>query len=436
MTTSNQALFSRPVLAILMVVVTLLIWILNATAPASRFAQPKVTTWQTSTSIPVIWLDQDEWQGTNKLEIRIRFNHGRTDDAELGLTDALFSLLLLDTLPLSTSSISKRLQPTGSKVDYHVSEDNSELALTLNSNPEFLVKSLHLLNTWLTNPIFKQRTFINWQQSNHNSFITAKSRLAKQLYSPQNSNNSFLSAKLDVTKIENHFQTLKQKVDKITLVGHLPEFDSFKLSLDSLLNGFHPSSLDKSVQNTNVVALHTQVGATLNQSHGALAIAPLERVTDWISLQIWLRHLAGQLHQNPETSYTQLHLERSNLRQWVWWSTQHEQTLLQDGPNINHTQQDSYVAKQVLESSVVTMTSDEFNQLLESLQDKIARQSKSPTWWARIASQETPNQQGLNLTNWLETYATELEKITLEQYQQSIARIVLLPSYQEIQIRN
>ncbi|TBR41532.1 hypothetical protein CBF23_009455 [Marinomonas agarivorans] len=455
MTTSDQALFSRPVLAILMVVVTLLIWILNATAPESRFSQPIMNQWQTPSKIPVTWLDQSIWQGTNKLEVRIRFNHGRSDDVKLGLTDALFSLLLLDTLPLSTSSINKRLESTTAKVNYHVSEDNSELAITLNTDSPYLNSSLSILTSWLATPIFKQRTFINWQKTDNSSLQMEKRQLVQHLFPvtsqptmsqtlSQNKNGSHI---IGLGDINAHYQFIQNKVDKVTLVGHIPEPDALKAQLNTLLMPFHPSSEDRHITVAKNTALHTQIGETLTQSHGAIAFDDLEQVTDWISLQIWLRHLASKLHNSPITAYSQLHLERSNLRQWAWWSTQHEQTLLQDDilieskvddkdePKKHAVKQDRYAAKDILETSLHSITAAEFDHLLEGLKDRIARQSKSPTWWARIASQETPDQQPLNVTRWLENYAAELESMNLEKYQQSIQKIVLVDSYQEIQIR-
>lgn len=434
MTTSNQALFSRPVLAALMVLITLLVWVLNATAPTPRYAQPTVTQWTTQSMIPVTWLDQEIWQGTNKLEIRLRFNHGRADDLNQGLTDALFALLLLDTLPLSTASINKRLESTTATVDFHVSEDDSELAITLNSDQPFLDSSLAIITSWLASPVFKERTFARWQQSDSSYYLSPKAQLSQHLY-PTVDNSPLDSVmeeySLSLENVKQHYQSLKHKIDKITLVGHIAKPDEFKQHLDTLSENFKATESDKNIHSAAQIALHTQEGSLLKQSHGAFAIKELETVNDWISLQIWLHHLLIQINEHPATEYSQLHLERSHLRQWVWWSTQHKTPQESDRAIV----QDSYAARELLEMSLTSMTNDQFESALTALQEKIAQLSLSPTWWARIASQETPTTQPLDLTTWLESYATNFESINYQEYKDSLQRIVLLNSYQEIQVR-
>lgn len=434
---SNEALFSKPILAALMVFITLLIWVLNATAPAPRFAQPNIETWQTESSVPTIWLDQEIWQGTNKLEIRLRFNHGRADDAIPGLTDTLFALLLLDTLPLSSSAINKRLESTASQLNYHVSEDDSELAITLNS--DFLVPSLKILTPWLNTPVFKTRTFARWQQNEASYSLSPKAQLTHHLYPTLNTSpldRLMKEYSLSLEDIETHFQALQSKMDKIVVVGHIQNVKGFKTALNTLTATLIPTESTKTVERATANALHTQIGDTLQQSHGALAIDKLTTITDWIGLQIWLPHFLAQLNNQTATEYTQLHLEQSHLRQWIWWSTQHGQRLLTDSTPIDPILQDQYASKNTLLTSLGNMTEDQYNNALESLQDKIAIQSQSPTWWARMASQEITNNNGVTLEDWIKHYPQELKNIRFKHYIDSLQRLVLKDSFQEIQMRN
>jgi len=439
MTKTNQALFSRPILAALMVIITLLIWVLNATAPAPRFSQAIMEVWKTQSNIPITWLDQEIWQGTNKLEIRIRFNHGRTDDTNQGLTDTLFSLLLLDSFPLSTTPVNKRLESVAASINYHVSEDDSELAITLNSEPDYLDASINVLSPWLISPDFKTRTFARWQQNQTSYYLSPKAQLSQHLYPTADTSllgNVMQEYSLTIADIKTHHQALLHKIDKITVVGHLPDKEAFKQQLETLTKKLIPIGSEGTVNSTSHIALHTQVGDTLRQSHGALAINELKSVADWISLQIWLSFFLEQLNQDTEIEYAQLHLEKSHIRQWAWWSVQYHQNVLQASSDKRSTiEQGTYATKNIVLDSLKTMTESRFDSLLASLQEKISIQSQSPTWWARIASQETPKQQGLDLDNWLANYSVDLQEISFQQYKKSIDKIIAKDSYQEIQIR-
>lgn len=438
-TNSDKPLFSKPFLAALTILVTLLIWLLNLTAPTPRYPQMQLESWQTESGVPITWLNQEAWQGTNKLEVRIRFNHGRVNDDQQGLTDALFALLLLDTFPLSTTSVNKRLETLGAKVNFHVSEDDSELAITLNSEGAIFDSTLETLSSWLQAPDFKTRSFIRWQNSAPPHNLSPKAQLTQQLYPVEDMStlgNLMQEYSLTLEDIQAHYKSLLYKIDKIILVGNLPDKQSLQQHLDILTSNLRTANSRHKVVEATQPALHTQEGAILLQSHAAASIKPLHNVKDWISLQIWLPFFLLELNQKPNIEYAQLHLERSHLRQWIWWSVQYQQSVLQssDG-NALSVEQDAYATKELFLQSIHNMDESSFDERLAVLQDKIATQSLSPTWWARIASQETPAPQKLNLATWLESYSEALERMSFQDYKSSIDRIVNQHSYQEIQLR-
>lgn len=440
---TNQALFSTPVLAALMILITLLVWVLNATAPAPRFPTPSIETWQTNSGIPVTWLNQDSWKSTNTIEIRLLLNHGRADDVRQGLTDATFDLLLLDTLSLSTSSINQRLEPLGAKVDYRVNEDDSELALTLNGNSQYLNPSMDLLSTWLNGPTFKPRTFARWQQNDNSYYLSPEGQLYQYLYpvlDVSTLGNVMEEYSLSLQDIEQHYQQLINRVSKVVVVGNIANKIDFQQQLDAFTKSFKIAENKHIVTPATQIALHTQDGKTLLNSYGAVAINHINNIDDWISLQIWLSYLFSQLNQAPETGYVQMHIQKSHLRQWAWWGVQYPQTLTDtnkqnSSESMPTIKQDTYATKKYLAESLTKITKSEFEAILKSLKETIATQTESPSWWARIASQETSEQQPLTLETWLKNYATTLNEIDFNQYQKSIEKMVLQDSYQEIQMR-
>lgn len=439
---SDKPLFSKPVLAGLMIFISLMVLVLNLTAPPSKYPKVQLEYWQTENQIPITWVNQASWQGSNKLELRIRFSHGRKQDRKLGLTDAVFALLMLDTLPLSTSPINQRLSAVTTKLTYHVSHEESELAITLNSEPNFLKSSMGILIPWFNQPDFKNRTFQNWQQGHSPYYLSNKAQLEQGVFPQPDSlplDGVLEEYSLTLQDIKLHYQTLLGEVDKITIVGNLTNPSAIQGYLAQLTKNTTYSPMSSSTKIADKVGLHTQVGPQLVQSHGAFAFNTISSATDWISLQIWLPHYLSQLKKTSKPSYVQLHLESSPQQQWTWWSIQHEQNLLlEPGQNTVKHQQDEYFSKPVLQDAISSLTQDNFELALTRYQDKLANYVLSPSWWARMASQETRNQadeSGLNLEQWNNSYEEVIKDLSFNDFNASIRRLVLTSSLQELQQR-
>ena len=162
MNKNKKPLFSKPVLAGIMIFSTLAIWALNATAPKSpTYPELNIESWQTDSGIPVIWLTQDAWKNTNKLKIRFSF---KAPTQNLALTDATLSLMLDDPLSLISSTINQRLSPLTANVSSYYDHEGQILDITANSAPQYLIPTLDLLTQWLTQPEFKVRSFDRWQR--------------------------------------------------------------------------------------------------------------------------------------------------------------------------------------------------------------------------------------------------------------------------------
>jgi hypothetical protein len=440
---SDKPLFSKPVLAGLMIFISLMVLVLNLTAPPSKYPKAQLVKWQTANQLPITWINQANWQGSNKLELRIRFSHGRKQDKKLGLTDALFALLMLDTLPLSTSPINQRLADVTTQLSYHVNNQESELAITLNSETSYLNASMAILIPWFHQPNFKNRTFQNWQQSHTPYYLSNKAQLEQALFPEDNRqplDGVLDEYSLNLQDIKQHYQLLLNSIDQITIVGNLSDTTQVQSYLTQLTQNttFSPTLPKPFIVNKN--SLQTQVGDQLIQSHGAFAFDTVTTAKDWISLQIWLPYYLSKLKKASTPSYVQLHLESSPQMQWAWWSIQHEQSVLQnaDQPGSHQNKQDEYFSKAILRQSINHLSQDSFEQALVRYQDKLANYVLSPSWWARMASQETlgeSNNLGLSLEQWNDTYAEAVYDLSFDDFNDSIERLVLTSSLQELQQR-
>ena len=438
---SDKPLFSKPVLAGLMIFISIMVMVLNLTAPPAKYPKVDSEQWQTENQIPITWINQARWQGTNKLELRIRFSHGRDQDKKLGLTDALFSLLMLDTLPLSTSSINQRLADVTTQLSYHVGNVESELAITLNSEANYLNASMDTLIPWFNQPQFKARTFLNWQQSHVPYYLSNKAQLEQALF-PKNSlqplDGVLDEYSLSLEDIKQHYQVLLSSIDKITLVGDLADPSLMQAYLADLTQGttFQASPVEQTI--ATKVSLQTQTGEQLIQSHGAFAFNPIRSAQDWISLQIWLPYYLSQLKHASNPSYVQLHFESSPIQQWAWWSIEHQQSVLQSKPKLGQEKyrQDEYFSRSVLEQALSSMSEEDFDAALERFQEKLASYVLAPSWWARLASQETSTQADhLSLQGWNDTYAEAIYDLSFKDFNASIRRLVISSSLQELQQR-
>lgn len=444
---SDKPLFSKPVLAGLMIFISLMVLVLNITAPPSKYPPVQIEYWQTENQIPITWINQASWQGSNKLELRIRFSHGRQQDQKLGLTDALFALLMLDTLPLSTSPINQRLADVTTKLSYHVNDQESELAITLNSEASYLDASMETLIPWFNEPQFKPRTFLKWQQSHTPYYLSYKAQLEQALL-PQVKlplDGVLDEYSLSLQDIKQHYRLLLNSIDQITLVGDLTDTSRIQAHLAKLTKNTQYIASQPSPYIADKISLQTQTGPELSQSHGAVAFNAFASAKDWISLQIWLPYYLSQLKQASNPSYVQLHLESSPQIQWAWWSIHHQQSLLQKTADtqLSKYKQDDYFSKQVLSKAIKSLSEEKFELALTRYQEKLIHLVQSPSWWARMASQETKSDQvmveqaktGLNLKQWNESYAHAIQDLSYDDFNDSIKRLVITSSLQELQQR-
>lgn len=440
---SDKPLFSKPVLAGLMIFISLMVLVLNLTAPPSKYPKAQVVTWQTDNQLPITWINQANWQGSNKLELRVRFSHGRKQDKKLGLTDALFALLMLDTLPLSTSPINQRLADVTTKLSYHVNNQESELAFTLNSEARYLNASMAILIPWFNQPNFKNRTFQNWQQSHTPYYLSNKAQLEQALFPEANSqplDGVLDEYSLNLQDIKQHYQLLLNSIDQIIIVGDLSDPTQVQNYVTQMTQKtvYSPTLPKPVIASKN--SLQTEVGEQLIQSHGAFSFNTVTTAKDWISLQIWLPYYLSKLKKASDPSYVQLHLESSPQMQWAWWSIQHQQSVLQNAaqPGSYQNKQDEYFSKTILRQSINHLSQDSFEQALVRYQDKLANYVLSPSWWARMASQETLGESssaGLSLEQWNNSYADAVNDLSFDDFNDSIERLVLTSSLQELQQR-
>jgi len=441
---SDQPLFSKPVLAGLMIFISLMVLVLNLTAPPSKYPKALLENWQTDNQIPMIWINQENWQGSNKLELRIRFSHGRKQDKKLGLTDAVFALLMLDTLPLSTSPINQRLADVTTRLAYHVNNQESELAITLNSEARYLDASMAILIPWFNQPNFKNRSFQNWQQSHNPYYLSNKAQLEQALFPKANSqplDGVLDEYSLNLQDIKQHYQNLLSSIDQIIIVGDLSDPSRIKGYVSQLTQDTTYSATLPKPFIANKNSLQTEVGEQLIQSHGAFAFDTISTAKDWISLQIWLPYYLSKLKKASDPSYVQLHLESSPQMQWTWWSIQHEQSVLQSADQLanQNNKQDEYFSQSILAQSINHLSKDSFEKALIRYQDRLANQVLSPSWWARMASQETLSDignTGLSLEQWNNNYAEAVNDLSYNDFNASIARLVLSSSLQELQQRH
>lgn len=425
-----------------MIFISLMVLTLNLTAPPSKYPQVQIEQWQTENNIPITWINQSAWQNSNKLELRIRFSHGREQDHKLGLTDALFSLLMLDTLPLSTSAINQRLAAVTTQVSYHVSNQESELAISLNNEANFLDPSMEILIPWFKQPDFKRRTFQNWQQAHTPYYLSNKAQLEQMLFPKPDSlplDGVLEEYSLTLEDIRQEYQKLLGKIDKITLVGHLEDTGKIQGYLAQLTQNSAYSPSTSGLDIAKKIGLHTQVGPQLTQSHGAFAFNKITSAKDWMSVQIWLPYYLAQLKKASTPGYVQLHFESSPQQQWSWWSIQHEQSLLLDDKSQTQDyKQDEYFSKQVLQASLTELTEDNFDAALLRYKEKLASHVLSPSWWSRMASQETISQTSnsrLSLPLWNQTYEEAVKDLSFKDFNAGIRRLVLTSSLQELQQR-
>ncbi|WP_115899026.1 insulinase family protein [Marinomonas pollencensis] len=434
---SKKPLFSRPALAAVMVLSTLIIWVLNLTAPDSPYPTPKIEKWQTHSGIPVIWLAQDKWANTNKLEVRFLFN---TPSRLPELTDATLALLMADSLPLSTASINQRLAPLAAKVSSDYDYQSQTIALTLNSEPAYLMPTLTLISQWLTAPVFKARALDHWQrqfnQANH-----TQQTLEEHLFSVSSAPQQ--NTKVTQQTVSHYYQQLTQHTSAIFIIGGMSKQaqQSIKASLNTLSEHFAPAANDPS----NLSAMTWQ-SAKLNKasqpSHLAfpketqsiLALNSLTSVKQWLSLQIWGADLINTLSHQGTLGYVRLNLTLSGKHPWLYWRAQHSQPVLATST----TNQDAkgVTARSMIDAASIPSVQDSahFNALLDQLKNQLAQRTLSPSWWSHLAASVTQENGSLTLTQFANQYQNAIDTFNQDDYKNALNALFITSSYQEIQV--
>lgn len=424
---NDKPLFSRPFLAAILILVPLLIVILNLAAPRQDYPSIQLKEWQSDNQIPVTWISQEAWEGSNKLEIRLLFEYSSIEDEKLGLSSALSDLLLQDTLPLSRSSINQRLSPLAAKVDSQLDTDQVQLRITLNSESDYFNRSMAILQEWLEQPVFKPRTFANWQgHQPQQEWI--RERLLWQLFP-----KTVLPAAdpIQLEDIQTLYATLKGRLRSVVVSGYLPSEAQFKMALNQMLSpfGYQPSPI--LLTPATQISLQQQGEQTLQQTHAAIAWQPLNSVSSWLTWMFWSAELHQRLEASEQVAYHQIHLEQNPQHPWVWWSTQQSTPILQSDTVIDRPENRK-------EQLLTPLSQDQFDVLQASWQQAIQGHVSNPGWWADLAAtlvtHEQENSDRLTLINFVSSYADAFNSFTLTQYQQLLQQHLLTSSYQEVQI--
>lgn len=421
----DKPLFSRPVLAAIIVLSTLAVWLLNLTSPNTELENPHIQAWQTATGIPVYWLYQDAWQGSDKVELAIVFNSSLEEAA---LTEKTLALLTGPTLPLSTATINQRLAPIAAQVNTTYSAQHQQINITFSNRSQFLQPTLTLLDTWLNQTQFKA---IAVQRSeNRSNDDLGQQQLMLQLFdsAPKPNHSTF-----NVAQISQHLAELKQQVSHIMITGALDDMAQQQLAqgLQSLTRAMQPAPSIKGPRLAKQPAVSELGNHSLQAMYGAVGLTPLASVEDWLTLQIWAKDsLEAQKQQlNSQTGQWQLHLAPPQA--FVTWQLQIPQTVLQNATAETHPKS-SWVAANTLPSY---QDKAAFTQLKQQLLSQLASLSQNPSWWRAIGSSVAIPDTALSLEAFVNNYSAAANSFTMEQYQQRIEQLLIPSSRQEVLIK-
>ncbi|WP_111638013.1 peptidase M16 family protein [Marinomonas shanghaiensis] len=434
MSDSNKPLFSRPVLAAIMLFCTLAIWLLNLTAPANKFPTPNVETWTTTSGIPVIWLKQEQWQASDKLEIRFAF---RASTRNMPLTQTTLALLMSDSLPLSTASINQRLTPLAASASSYYDHERQSIGVTLSNEPQYLMPTLSLLSNWLKAPEFKRRTFDNWQRQQHANPPVQHELEEVLFFDPTQPDETSEHPAISLQDVADYYQDLTTSASAIFIIGDMTP-DS-KTAIQDAINNI---SQDYRLANQTTEPLqHALLSATIQQQEGelwqtrsALALSSITSVTEWISLQIWGADMIATLNQQPHIDFAQLALILSPQNPWAWWSIQYGSNVTTNAPTDDVSR--FINAKSLIFTEQVPSIKHPktFQTLLDDFKQQLEQQSLSPTWWSNIATQVTNQNGSLTLEKFAADYQEAMNNFSLEEYQATLKTLLKPSSYQEIQV--
>lgn len=443
MFSSKKPLFSRPVLAVIMVLSTFAIWALNLTSSGNKLPTPHIETWTTSSNIPVTWLEQDSWKGSNKLELRFVFN---APSSAPMLTQATLAILMSDSLPLSTSSINQRLAPLAAKASSTFHHEGQTIGLTLNNEKSYLIPTLSLITQWLKKPVFKPRTLENWQSMQKDGQQIRHTLEHTLFYNKESSEMaSDKPVKMTAEQLAKYYQTLQNQVSGIYIVGYMDKETQtlLKKSLDDLSQVFKVSSShqDSLIPETQSLTIRENNGEQIWQTQSAIALSPLNSTQEWISLRLWGTDLVQTLNQQDYVDFVQLTLTLSPQHPWAWWSIQHKNKSLLETPNSITTTLSESATQDLPPKAFIFVeqvpsanNSKAFNMLFDHFRKQLATQVLSPTWWSNIATQVTSPDSQLTLTQFANSYNKAVDTYTQDDYRNALIRLLKTSSYQEIQV--
>ena len=429
MFSSKKPLFSRPVLAVIMVLSTLVIWVLNLTAPATPFPTPAVTTWKTNSGIPVIWLAQDSWKGSNKLELRFAFKRNSQTPS---LTSATLSLLMGDSLPLSTSTINQRLAPLAAKVSSYYDQESQNIGFTINSEPTYLAPTLDIINQWLPSPEFKARAFERWHRQENKS-QSIQQELEQKLFPHQITTKT---QTITLAAISNNYKQLTHQTTAIFVIGNMTKQTqkAIKASLNHLSQKLALATNDTdSIINTKSTSTsqHGQ-GATLIETQSAIAITPLSSVKQWLSLQVWGTDMVNTFNSQNDVNEAQLYLTLSAEHPWARWIIHYtNKTPRKKTPaNVRMT------ARSFIDNTQIPSIHDKkrFTLLLKSVKNQLAQSTLNPSWWSNLATTTTQENSTLTLAQFAKTYQNAIDTFNQDDYKAALNSLFITSSYQEIQV--
>ncbi|WP_417506802.1 hypothetical protein [Marinomonas gallaica] len=424
----DKPLFSRPVLAVIIVVTTLAVWLLNLTSTRVNLATPNIETWQTASGIPVYWLTQDDWEGSDKLSLAIVFNSNAQSPQ---LTAATLSLLTGPTLPLSTATINQRLTPIAAAAETRYSVSQQQISVSLSNRPQFLTATLNVLSAWLNKTQFKEAALQSWQRHQRNDI--GQQQLMLQLFP-----NSALATpssvqQITVKQLAQHFGFIKQQVSHIVITGALNDntIEPLQQGLNALTQSMQQGSANSDRQ-LATAASSSEIGdQSLSAVYGALGIAPITSVTDWLTLQVWAKDSlqAQKKRFNSQTGQWQLHLESPQA--FVNWQIETPQSVLLADPasSQSHT---SWIAPDQLPSYQEQAA---FNALKDQLLQQLPALSQNPDWWRAIATSVAMPKSPLSLNDFAQHYSEAANSFTIEQYRQHLEQLLIPSSRQEVLIK-
>ncbi|MEO9274571.1 insulinase family protein [Marinomonas sp. 5E14-1] len=437
---NSKPLFSRPVLAIIMVFCTLAVWVLQLTAPSSKLPTPNIETSETDSGIPIIWLEQNSWEGGDKVEIRFTFRTPVSQSAptDANLAQTTLAMLMSDSLPLSTASINQRLAPLAAQASSHYDYESQVIGLTLSSQTTYLMRTLSLVDNWLAEPAFKHRTLDNWQRRHTETEPYKAEERLFQDQDKQENNTDVVAVTLE--QVSQYYKTIHSNASAIYVIGNLNT--EAKAAIEEVLNNVSEND-QLAVESTSIEeyepASHTvefnkkSASNYLWQTQSAVALEPIASVKEWISLQIWGADLVSTLNKQTNMDFVQLAFTLSPKHPWARWNIQYSAALTQDAENLNTKMLDakSFLTQHNIPSAQNQAT---FNRLFDSFKTQLEIQTQSPTWWSYMATQVIHLDGQLTLEEFVNSYKKAIDTFTQTDYQNALTGLLKASTYQEIQV--